>query len=84
MHEMYPKFLFIFLKYTMWDIKKVWVDFGNPVGTEKMTSEVTPIHVLSEPKFRGMGKHKSLCLWKYILQNNKRPLKMFVFTYSIH
>ena len=27
MHEMYPKFLFILLKYTMWNIKKVWVGF---------------------------------------------------------
>ena len=27
MHEMYPKFLFILLKYTMWNIKKVWADF---------------------------------------------------------
>ena len=27
MHEMYPTFLFILLKYTMWSIKNVLVDF---------------------------------------------------------
>ena len=27
MHEMYPKFLSMLLKYTIWNIKKVCVDF---------------------------------------------------------
>ena len=27
MHEMYPKFPFILLKCTMWNIKKIWVGF---------------------------------------------------------
>ena len=74
MHEMYPKFLFILLKYTMWNIKTVWVGFlWQVLKFSYKYSENRPIvHRLRGPHVHEMYPMFLFILLKYTMWNIKK------------